>query len=71
MITVEEAEKFRICNVCCNKKNLYNIIIRYEGTNQGMQITLCGNCVKDLISKLNFSVFPNSPLIRMSGRCEE
>lgn len=60
MITVEKAKKFRCCNICCNQKNVYNVVMRYEGTNQGAQITLCDECIKDLIQKLNCSVFPNS-----------
>lgn len=52
MITVEKAEKFRTCNVCHGNKNVYNIVFRYEGTNQGNQIVLCDNCIKDLIAEM-------------------
>lgn len=58
MITVEKAEKFRTCNVCHSKKDVYNMVFRYEGTNQGNQIVLCDNCIKDLIQKLNCSEIP-------------
>ena len=60
MITVEKAERFRRCNVCCNKENVYSIIMRYEGTNQGTQVTLCDKCIRALIQEINCSVFPNN-----------
>ena len=65
MITVEKAEPWRCCNVCYEHNNVYNIVFRYQCTNQGTQISLCNKCIKDLAQKLNCSVFPNGSDIEM------
>lgn len=52
MITVENAESYRTCNVCYSEKGVKNILFRYEGTNGGSQIALCGKCIAKLVDLL-------------------
>lgn len=52
MIKIENAEHYKSCDVCDKNEGVYNIIFRYEGTNQGTRISLCNNCIDELIKKL-------------------
>lgn len=52
MIIVENAEDYRICNVCYSEKGVKNVVFRYEGTNGGSQIALCGKCIAKLVDLL-------------------
>ena len=52
-ISVCKAEKYRHCNVCNKKDNIYNITLRYGGTNTGTQIALCDECIEKLMQKLS------------------
>lgn len=52
MIEIKNAESFRCCNVCCSEENVYNVIFRFEGTNNGSQVALCKECMKELADKI-------------------
>ncbi len=52
MTEVTRAEKFRICNICCSKEDVYNITFRYDGTNSGTQVTMCKECINKMVSTL-------------------
>jgi len=53
MIKILEAESYRRCNHCTSDKDVFNINIRYKGTNSGTQIALCKVCANDLKNKLS------------------
>ena len=53
MIQVKNAEDFRICNICCSKKNVKNITFLYDGTKQGSQVALCEKCINELLNKIS------------------
>lgn len=52
MIEIEIAESFRCCDVCYSQEKVCNITFRYEGTNNGTQIALCRECMKELAEKI-------------------
>lgn len=52
MINVIKSKTFRCCAHCYSSENVKTIVIRYMCTNDGMQLTLCNDCIQDLVNKL-------------------
>lgn len=49
MIKLEKANKCRRCNSCNSGNNVYEVTV-LNRLNQGMQIALCPDCLRELVS---------------------
>lgn len=49
MINITNAEDYRLCNICGEKNNVYNLTFRYKGTNTGTQIAVCRKCIGNMV----------------------
>ena len=60
MIEIENAEKYRCCNICYSKENVYKVTFRAEETNNGIQVALCKECMKKLADKIYGEIDENA-----------
>lgn len=49
MIELKKANKYRRCNSCNSKNNIYNVTV-LNCLNQGIQVPLCTDCLSELVS---------------------
>jgi len=71
MIEINRVEpSYRLCNACRSNDDVYEIAISYQtgrGSSNGVMITLCKNCRKELVEKLNrIDIVPEEKTITIS-----